>query len=159
MDIRYIFKWFGDLKPLRAGLRKAGIPEGNEWRSLVTYNGGKAEVKGAVTIDNNAAKKLHERGVPFVDIWYQWGQKRIPNSHYLAIWAYEFNSVTLSEIVRKDQEIVIYGSRADNTRYLPDAVALAVKWGFEKVYHYEGGMHGWENAGYPIDNEKIEVLF
>ena len=155
-DIRYIFKWFGDLKPLREGLRKAGIPEGNEWRSLVTYEDGLAEVKGAVAIDNNTAKSLHERGVPFVDIHWTWVRKRIPNAHYLDIWSYEFNEVTLAEIVRKDQEIVIYASRGDNTRWLPDAVALAVKWGFENVYHYDGGMHGWESAGYPVDNVQKE---
>ena len=155
-DFRYLFKWFGDLKPLRAGLRKAGVPEGNEWRSLVTYKDGKEEVEGAVVIDSITAKKLHERGVPFVDIWYQWEQKRIPNSHYLDIWAYEFNEATLSEIVRNDQEIVIYSSRGDNVRWFSNAVALAVMWGFEKVYQYKGGIREWENAGYPVDNVKKE---
>jgi TolB-like protein/class 3 adenylate cyclase/Flp pilus assembly protein TadD/rhodanese-related sulfurtransferase len=159
-DIRYIFKWFGDLKPLRASLRKAGVPEGNEWKHLVKYNDGKALVKGAVVIDNSTAKELHERGVQFVDIWYQWGLKRIPNSHYLNIWAYDYNEISLSEIVRKDQEIVIYGSRVSNdATWLPEAVALAVQWGFEKVYHYQGGMSGWENAGYPVDRIKIEVTY
>jgi adenylate cyclase len=155
-DFRYLFKWFGDLKPLRAGLRKAGVPEGNEWRSLVTNKDGKEEVEGAVVIDSITAKKLHERGVPFVDIWYQWEQKRIPNSHYLDIWAYEFNEATLSEIVRNDQEIVIYSSRGDNVRWFSNAVALAIMWGFEKVYQYKGGIREWENAGYPVDNVKKE---
>jgi len=155
-DIPYLFKWFGDLKPLRASLRKAGVPEGNEWRSLVTYKDGKEEVEGAVAIDSITAKKLHERAVPFVDISYQWEQKRIPNSHYLDIWAYEFNEATLSEIVRNDQEIVIYSSRGDNVRWFSNAVALAVLWGFEKVYQYKGGIKAWENAGYPVDYVKKE---
>ena len=155
-DIRYLFKWFGDLKPLRAGLRKVGIPEGNEWRGLVTHKDGKAEVKGAVVIDNNTAIMLYERGVPFVDIEWTWVQKRIPNSHYLDAWAYEFNEATLSEIVRIDQEIVIYGSGGVNTGRLPESVARAVMWGFEKVYHYNSGIYGWENAGYPVDNVEKE---
>ena len=157
-DIRYLFKWFGDLKPLRAGLYKAGILIGNEWRSLVTYKDGKAEVKGVVVVDNNAAIILYERGVPFVDTNWTWVQKRIPNSHYLDAWSYEYNEVTLSEIVRKDQEIVMYssGGGEGNIGRLTDAVALAVTWGYEKVYLYEGGIYGWKNAGFPVDNVEKE---
>jgi len=111
-----------------------------------------------VVVDNNAAIILYERGVPFVDTNWTWVQKRIPNSHYLDAWSYEYNEVTLSEIVRKDQEIVMYssGGGEGNIGRLTDAVALAVTWGYEKVYLYEGGIYGWKNAGFPVDNVEKE---
>jgi len=157
-DFRYYFKWFGDLKPMRTGLRKAGVPWGNEWKSLQTYKDGKLEINGAMPIDDNTAKMLHERGVPFIDIWWQWPQKRIPNSHYLDIYAYEYNEVTLSEIARRDQELVIYHSRGMvvGGRWMANAAALAVTWGFKKIYYYEGGLHGWEKAGYPVDRSQAD---
>ena len=156
---RYLFKWFGDLKSLRDGLRKAGVPYGNEWRRLVTYEGVDTKIKGAVSIDNSTAKMLHERGVPFIDVYHQWGNKRIPGANYLEIITYDFNEVLLSKIVRKNQDLVIYGSRPRDNEKAISAVALAVMWGYEKVYYYKDGLTNWEKAGYPIDNEKIEVLY
>jgi TolB-like protein/class 3 adenylate cyclase/tetratricopeptide (TPR) repeat protein len=158
-NTRYLFKWFGDLKPLRDGLRKAGVPNGNEWRSLVTIEDKGVEVKGAVSIDTNTAKKLHERGVTFIDVFFKWGYKRIPDTHYLEIWSYNFNKVLLSKIIQKNQEVVLYSSGGADGRWLSEAVALAVTWGYEKVYYYKEGLPGWEKAGYPIDDEKIEVLY
>ena len=155
---RYIFKWFGNKRSLRDGLRKAGVPNGNEWRNLVTLEDTGAEVKGAEPISSNTAKMLYERGVPFIDIFYHWDQKRIPDSHYLEIWSYDFNEISLSKIVNKNQEVVIYTSGGHRDRWLPDAAALAVTWGYEKVYYYPDGLRGWEKAGYPLDNEKMDVL-
>ena len=157
INTRYIFKWFGDLKSLRDGLRKAGVPNGNEWRSLVTYEDTGPEVKGAVSIDSNAAKTLHERGVPFIDVYYQWGRKRIPGAHYLEMWSYDFNEVLLSRIVQKNQEVVLYSSRGAGGDRILNAVGLAVTWGYEKVYFFKNGMAAWEKAGYPVDHENIDV--
>jgi TolB-like protein/tetratricopeptide (TPR) repeat protein len=152
---RYIFNWFGDLKQLRDGLRKAGVPSGYEWRSLVTIEDTGAEIRGAVSIDTGTAKILHERGVTFVDVFYDWGRKRIPDARYQEIFTYGFNEVRLPKIVRKNQEVVLYSSWGDNgERWLPEAVAQAVTWGYEKVYYYKDGLPGWEKAGYPIDNNK-----
>ncbi|NCF68760.1 MAG: tetratricopeptide repeat protein [Chloroflexi bacterium] len=155
---RYIFKWFGDLKSLRDGLRKAGVPNGNEWRNLLTRDDTGAIINGAKLIGSNTAKSLHERGVPFIDVFFLWGEKRIPGAHYLEMWAYDFNEVLLSKIVQKNQEVVLYSSRADvsGDRAL-NAVALAVTRGYEKVYFYKNGMVEWQKAGYPIDNKKIDV--
>ena len=156
---RYLFKWFGDLRTVRDGLRKAGVQFGNEWRSLVTYGGTEVKIQGANAIDNKTAKELHDRGVVFVDVFYLWGEKRIPGAHYLEMFTFDFNEVLLSKIARKTQDLVIYGSRPTDNDMAISAVALAVSWGYEKVYYYEDGMTNWEKAGYPVDKEKIEVLW
>jgi len=155
---RYLFRWFGDLKAVRDGLRKAGVPFGNEWRSLVTYAGTEVNVQGAIAIDNKTAKVLHERGVPFVDIFYLWGEKRIPGAHYLEMFSYDFNEVLLSKIAQKNQEVVLYSSQDRESELMTSAVALAVTWGYEKLYYYKDGLKRWEKAGYPIDDEDIDVI-
>jgi TolB-like protein/class 3 adenylate cyclase/tetratricopeptide (TPR) repeat protein len=155
---RYLFRWFGDLKAVRDGLRKAGVPFGNEWRTLVTYAGTEVNVQGAIAIDNKTAKVLHERGVPFVDIFYLWGEKRIPGAHYLEMFSYDFNEVLLSKIAQKNQEVVLYSSQDRESELITSAVALAVTWGYEKLYYYKDGLKRWEKAGYPIDDEDIDVI-
>jgi tetratricopeptide (TPR) repeat protein len=158
-QIRYYIKWFGDLKSFRDGLRKAGVPSGYEWKSLVTVEDTGEEIKGAISIDTSTAKKLHARGVPFIDVYFEWGRKRIPDALYLDMWSYDFNETLLSKIIQKKQEVVLYSSRGKGEYFLPDATALAVTWGYEKVYYYKDGLAEWGKAGYPIDSEKVEVLY
>ncbi len=155
----YVFRWFGDLRAVRDGLRKAGVPFGNEWRSLVTYAGTEVKIQGAIVIDNKAAKVLHERGVPFVDVFFWWGEKRIPGAHYLEMFSYDVNEVLLSRIAQKNQEVVLYSSRSGDSELIINAVALAVTWGYEKAYYYKDGLNSWEKAGYPVDYEEIDVLY
>jgi TolB-like protein/class 3 adenylate cyclase len=152
---RYIFNWFSDLKQLRDGLRKAGVSSGYEWRTLVTIEDTGAEIRGAVSIDTGTAKKLHQRGVTFIDVFYDWGRKRIPDARYREMFTYDFNEAQLPKIIRKNQEVVLYSSWGDNgEKWLPEAAAQAVTWGYENVYYYKDGLPGWEKAGYPIDNSK-----
>ncbi|MGI9317527.1 MAG: adenylate/guanylate cyclase domain-containing protein, partial [bacterium] len=93
---RYYFKWFGDYQPVREGLRKAGVPPDFNWRSMVSGdNALRYEIEGATTIDAATAKTLHERGVPFVDVWANWHDKRIPGAYLLSIWFFEFNEAML----------------------------------------------------------------
>jgi Tfp pilus assembly protein PilF len=151
----YYFKWYGDYKPLREGLRKAGVPPDVNWRSLVSTGATDFEIEGATSIDAETAKKLHERGVPFIDIWTTWTQKRIPGSIMLSLLYHGFNEVTLPGIVSKTEEVVIYGS-GDFDGYAPwatQAVARAVLWGYKNVYFFENGLKEWEAAGYPVDTE------
>jgi len=145
---RYYFKWFGDYKHLLEGLRKAGLKTETKWRHLISSG---TEVKGAKTIDAEAAKVLHERGVIFIDADFKWIQSRIPGTHLLEWWRYHFNEVLLSEIVGKNQEVVIYSS---DERWATKAVARAVSWGFEKVYLFPFAKEKWKAAGYPLDTDK-----
>ncbi len=67
-----LFRWVGDRKHLRDGLRKAGVESGDEWAALVTTGPSGYEVKGATTIDAETANALHDRGVPFVNVYRRW---------------------------------------------------------------------------------------
>jgi rhodanese-related sulfurtransferase len=75
------------------------------------------------------------------------------------MWSYDFNEVLLSKIVQKNQEVVLYSSRGIGGDRILNALGLAVSWGFEKVYFYRNGMAEWGKAGYPVDDEKIDVGF
>jgi 3-mercaptopyruvate sulfurtransferase SseA len=33
-------------------------------------------------------------------------------------------------------------------------VALAVSWGYEKVYYFKNGLEIWKQAGYPVETDK-----
>ena len=143
------FQWTGDYKPLREGLRKAGVKHEREWRSLSSS----AEVTGATTIDAKTAKILHERGVPFIDVFITWLKGRIPGSYFLEEYTDEFNDARLAEIVDKNQEVVIYSSRSSHDQYIIRATARAVSWGFKKVYFFPAGLGKWKAAGYPVETE------
>ena len=145
------FKWVGDLKPLKEGLRKAGVEVGGEWRDRL-YPGplGFDEVKGAKTIDLKTAKALHERGVIFIDISFIWMQNRIPGAYHLSRWTKEFNEVRLLELVDKGQEVVIFHG-GGRVRAGATAVAKAVDWGFKSVYYFPDGLNKWKAAGYPVE--------
>ena len=81
--IRYYFKWFGDYKPLRKGLRKAGVKSVSEWRELVSIEGEIVKIRGATIIDVETAKAFYDRRVPFVDINFGWHRERIPGANIL----------------------------------------------------------------------------
>ena len=159
---RYYFKWYGDYKSLREGLRKAGVPTDLNWRSLVSSKisddgeESNIEIEGATSVDAETAKRLHDRGVAFIDVWTNWRQKRIPGAYLLSLWFHGFNDATLPRIVDKTEEFVIYssGDFPGQGRRAPEAVARAVLWGYEKVYYFEDGLIRWEAAGYPVDTEK-----
>jgi rhodanese-related sulfurtransferase len=151
---RYYFKWFGDYKPLREGLRKAGVtPEAN-WSSLVSSGVTGFEVKGAKSIDAKIAKTLHERGVPFIDINNKWLYGRIPGAYHLDRFYYEFNEVRLAQIVGKAQEVVIYSSSSREGRRVPETASRAVLWGYERIHFFPDGLTKWKDAGYPVQSGK-----
>lgn len=150
----------GDREVLREGLLKAGVDRGFRWYPLVssrTVTGSDVapsdhaayEVDGATNIDLETAKKLHERGVPFVETEPRRFQLHIPGAHLLNYVSGEFNERRLSQIVDMNSEVVISGWHEDN--YSAYACAAAVFWGFRKVYCFPEGSEGWQLAGYPIE--------
>jgi TolB-like protein/DNA-binding winged helix-turn-helix (wHTH) protein len=148
------FHWVGDYEPLREGLRKAGVTTEADWRSLVSTGPSGPEVKGATTIDAETAKTLHDRGVPFIDIFVIGLKVRIPNAFFLEEFTDEFNDARLAAIVDKHQEVVIYSSRSDDNKYAPRSTARAVSWGYERVYFFRDGLDKWKAAGYPLEMGK-----
>jgi TolB-like protein/class 3 adenylate cyclase/rhodanese-related sulfurtransferase len=148
------FKWVGDLKQLKEGLRQAGVETGGQWREIV-FSGpsGTYEVKGAKTIDAKTANTLYKRGVIFIDTSSMWMQGRIPGAYHLPARTREFNEVRLLELVNKSEEVVIY-KKDDNKGKALQSIAKAVVWGFKNVYYFPGGLDGWKTAGYPVEKSK-----
>jgi len=151
---RYYVKWFGDYRPLRAGLLKVGIKTGLEWKNLVSFRDLDFTVNGATAIDAEIAKSLHDRGVVFVDVNYFWHEQRIPGAKFLDLWAFEFNEVTLAKIADRTRELVIYSSKSHDNSWLPKGVALAISWGYEKIYYFKNGLELWKQAGYPVETDQ-----
>jgi len=64
--------------------------------------------------------------------------------------ATEFSRDSLSRIVGKDEEFVLYchGKTCADSAY---ASAKALMWGFKRVNYFAGGFPAWEEAGYPVE--------
>ena len=141
-----------------AGLRKAGVPEGEvpqtgdiDYKTLVTKKLGTYNVKGATKIDAATAKGLHDQDVVFVDVLPSAKYKRghIPGATNLYL-ATDLNEESLSRLVGKEDEVVFYCSGTD-CYMSPDACAKAITWGFTRVYYFAGGLPAWKEAGYPLE--------
>jgi tetratricopeptide (TPR) repeat protein len=158
--------WYGDIfnydpayrDRLMEGLRKAGVPEGagtdipfEKYRRLLRASEGYFDVTGATTIDRKQAKKLHDRGVKFVDLRPAKGfaSGHVPGAFNLDV-ATELSRDSLSRIVGKDEEFVLscHGKTCADSAY---ASAKALIWGFKRVYYFAGGFPAWEEAGYPVE--------
>ena len=149
-----MFRWTGDKKSLREGLSKAGVGyDSAEWIELISSGEQGYVVQRATSIDVTTAKALHERGVVFVDVFWQWVSEHIPASHLMEEGAGELTEAELLQVVAKNEEVVFCGGDA---RSVANASAKAVTWGFEKVYHFQGGTQAWKNAGYPVEGWKAE---
>ena len=119
------------------------------WEDLIIgdrYSG--FAVEGASKIDVSTAKTLHDRGVQFIDVRWErnWKKGHIPGASNIAF----VNETALMEIVDKKEEVVFYcsGIRCNAS---PEACAIALTLGYEKVYYFAGGYPGWESAGHPIE--------
>ncbi len=149
---------------LRAGL--SNIPA-LTWQSLITTrvvfdennkSVGSYKIEGALKIDLATAKSLYDRGVVFIDtspVKY-WRTGHIPGSINLTgrrnladPTTRLLTEKTLGARLRKSEEVVF-------CRYLIDSpgtsfgAAKAIKWGYQKVYYFNGGAPAWKAAGYPI---------
>ncbi len=145
-------RWVGDRKILREGLDKAGVESGDEWLGLVKGKG-PWTIEGATMIDSMTAKQLHDRGIVFVDVGGQYRRGHIPNAQPLEFYydALDYNEVRLAQLVDKKEELVVYDAYGTESYYKVHATAMAVSWGFEKVYYFADGLPAWIAAGYPIE--------
>jgi rhodanese-related sulfurtransferase len=116
-----------------------------DYHELISGTEGSFEVKGATTIDVATAKALFDQDVAFVDVR---GPNPYAESHIPGAVSLPFISeAELSKVVRKGQDVVIYGYGGSLRPY---AVAEAVFWGYKKVYYLRDGFSGWDTAGYPV---------
>lgn len=109
------------------------------------------EVEGAVTIDAQKAKELFDTGLLFVDTRKDsdWEAGRIPDAEHLELKSV-FSEASLSEIASKDQPLVFY-CNGEHCMRSSKACAMAVAWGFRKVYYFRDGFPAWKTAGYPVE--------
>jgi tetratricopeptide (TPR) repeat protein len=148
---------------LRVGLSK--IPA-LTWQYLVTYHirlgAGEtwAEIKGATKIDLATAKSFHDRGVIFIVLDNEaeavWKNGRVPGAVNLPLFenkpgGQRFRETTLSEVLEKTDEVVIYACPTENYCIPTFPIAKAVNWGYQNVYYFDGGIAAWKDAGYPIE--------
>jgi rhodanese-related sulfurtransferase len=150
---------------LRAGL--SNIPA-LTWQSLITTrvvfdennkSVGSYKIEGALKIDLATAKSLYDRGVVFIDtssaeFWLTGhipGSINLPEMRNLADpTTRRLTEKTLGGQLRKSEEVVFcrYLIDSPNTPFGP---AKAIKWGYQKVYYFNGGVPAWKAAGYPIE--------
>jgi rhodanese-related sulfurtransferase len=109
------------------------------------------EIAGATSVDAAAAKRLFDRGVPFVDVRgdSDWSFGHIPGAIHLDL-DQAFGETSLSAVAGKDQQVVIYcmGPRCLRSS---QACALAVSWGFTQVFYFREGLPAWKAAGYSVE--------
>ena len=151
--------WIGDVGKLKDGLRAIGAPVGGEWYRLISpqkdYE--PPQVEGATMIDVAEAHAMHQRGVVFIDVSFQWIQHRIPRAVLLELWhgeGYRFNENSLRRHADFDDEIVVYSSKSQSQhlgRRTAMAAAIAVSRGFKRIYHFPGGLDAWKAAGHPVE--------
>jgi rhodanese-related sulfurtransferase len=150
---------------LRVGLSE--IPA-LTWHSLITtrllldennLTIGSYDINGAVEIDLATARSFHERGVVFIDTSPAkvWRAGHVPASINLPEerspeeqTTRRLTAQTLGSILAKSQEVVFY-YYAVGPPGTPWAGAKASKWGYQKVYYFNGGARAWKVAGYPIE--------
>ncbi|MDH3343420.1 MAG: rhodanese-like domain-containing protein [Gammaproteobacteria bacterium] len=108
-------------------------------------------IDGAVSINTEQAKKLFDKEVTFIDVRKDkdWAAGRIPGAEHLELKKV-FSEASLTELVKKDDDIVIYCNGPKCLRS-SKASTKAVSWGFTKVHYYRDGMPAWKNAKYPVE--------
>lgn len=156
------WRWMGDRKRLKEGFTFAGVDSGYKWYSRVNKSGSGVEVEGATPIGTEQAKKLHEEGVPFIDISTVGFQEKIQGAHNLRMGRTnemgprEFNEIRLMEVASKSGGMVIYHPNGSATRIgaIADSSAYAADLGFNKVYYLLDSLDDWKKAGYPIETDQ-----
>lgn len=114
-------------------------------------------VEGATTVDAAKAHELWKQRALFVDVRKngQFESGRIPGAVNLPYGPemtgeQPFNAATLESNAAKDAPVVIYCNAKGCDRSSWGA-ALAVEWGWSKVYYFRLGYPSWKKAGYPVE--------
>ena len=112
-------------------------------------------VMGAKTISVDEAKALFDNRAVFLDVRNPrlFGRKHIPGAIHLDLKTH-FTESAVSEVVSKDQPVVIYCSGIKCSRSYR-ATEKAVAWGFTSVHYFRGGIIAWKNAAYPMEGSEI----
>lgn len=113
-------------------------------------------VDGAETVTAEQAYDLWKQRVVFIDVRKNadWEAGRIPGAVHIVYdpkgAVQDLTADTLIGAVAKDEPVVIYcnGSGCDRSSW---SCALAVEWGWSKVFYFRDGFPAWQKAGYPVE--------
>ena len=108
-------------------------------------------VEGATTVDTAKAHQLFEQEVAFVDARKDsdWDAGRIPGAIHLDVKK-ALTEDALAAEVKKDEPVVFY-CNGHHCMRSSKASAMAVSWGWKKVYYYRDGFPAWKAAGNPVE--------
>jgi len=108
-------------------------------------------VEGAKTVSAAEAKALFDKGAVFLDVRSDkdWGAGRIPDAVHIELKK-KLNEGSMGKEVKKDQEVVVY-CNGESCLRSSKASAMAVGWGYSKVYYFRDGFPAWKAAGYPVE--------
>ncbi|RFC62593.1 PQQ-dependent catabolism-associated CXXCW motif protein [Fulvimarina endophytica] len=159
---------------------QAAVPEPDGYRMDDYRAPVPATLSGGTVVSVSEAKKLHDEGVPFVDVlprpprpkglpadtyWHPKPRNDIPGS----IWLPDTGYGELAPIMRdyllsgldkavdgdRSRPVVIYCDRNCWMSY--NAAKRAIASGFTGVHWLPEGAQGWEEAGYPLEpKEPVE---
>ena len=109
------------------------------------------KVSGATTVQGLEANRLFNQHSKFIDVRVEidWDAGRVPGAVHLELTS-DFTEAGLLKLVSKDQPVVLYCNGSSCMRS-SQASALAVEWGFKKVFYYRGGFPDWKARGYPVE--------
>lgn len=115
-------------------------------------------VSGAMTIDAQEAKYLHDLGAVFIDVRDEvdWQMGHIEGAIHLDFQD-EFNKLYHANIEQKSIPIVIYCNGTDCLRSAY-ASAISAMWGFTQVYYFRGGYFAWMLEDYPMNTGQMLAI-
>lgn len=108
-------------------------------------------IDGATTVDTAKARELFDREVAFVDVRKDsdWDAGRVPGAIHLELKKV-YSADSLEAELPKNEELVIY-CNGEKCLRSSEASAMAVGWGWTKVYYYRDGFPAWQAAGNPVE--------
>ena len=108
-------------------------------------------VDGTTAVNATQSKDLFDKGALFLDVRSNkdWDAGRIPDAVHIELKK-KFSEASMSSEVKKDEPVVIYCNGPSCLRS-SKAAAMAVAWGFTKVYYFRDGYPAWKSAGYPTE--------
>jgi len=108
-------------------------------------------VSGATTVDAAQAKQLFDDEALFIDTRKDkdWDAGRVPGAEHLDVKK-ALTADSLAAVAGKDEAIVMYCNGHKCMRSSKGA-AMAVEWGYSKVYYFRDGFPAWKDAGYPVE--------
>ncbi|MCG7982770.1 MAG: rhodanese-like domain-containing protein [Candidatus Thiodiazotropha lotti] len=115
-----------------------------------------ATVTGATTVDSAKAHELWKARAWFIDPRKpeQYEAGRIPGALNIEYDPgtpnQQLTADSLAAEVPKDEAVVFY-CNAEGCDRSSWGAALAVEWGWSKVYYFRDGFPGWTTAGYPVE--------